>query len=60
MSRRVFLQVTVNIAADVEDEIEDMSEVAAACLGLEADGNVCMGTWNEDVSIEGVEVLDSK
>ena len=61
MSRRVFLKVEVTIAADVEDGVTNMDEVAAHCLGLSTEEVNDVGdVWNQDVQLGPVTVEDSK
>ena len=60
MSSRVFLSVTVSIAADVEPGV-GMGEVAAYVLGQPTDDiRTWQKVWGVDVQIENVTVTDSK
>ena len=61
MSRRVFLKVEVTIAADVDDEVTDMEDLAAYILGQRDTVPVLDGAvWNEDVQLGEVTVEDAK
>ena len=60
MSSRVFLSVTVTIAADVEPGV-DTGDLAAYALGQPTDDiRTCQKVWGIDVGIEKVTVTESK